>query len=172
MGNLTALLTTMKAMPLSYNRDLSDDKRNVIDAVDTLQMVLPAMAGMVATLKINTEVMRDQAPDGFTLATEVADWLAMRGVPFREAHEITGQLVQLCEQAGCGLSDLSDAQLQSVDPRLTSEVRSALTLESALAARNGYGGTAPERVREQLAKLQTVMQAQQQWADEYTGPRI
>lgn len=79
VGNLTALLTTMKAMPLSYNRDLSDDKRNVIDAVDTLQMVLPAMAGMVATLKINTEVMRDQAPDGFTLATEVADWLAMRG---------------------------------------------------------------------------------------------
>lgn len=172
VGNLTALLTTMKAMPLSYNRDLSDDKRNVIDAVDTLQMVLPAMAGMIATLKINTEVMRAQAPDGFTLATEVADWLAMRGVPFREAHEITGQLVQLCEQSGCGLSDLSDAQLQSVDQRLTPEVRSSLTLESALAVRNGFGGTAPERVREQLAKLQTVMQAQQQWADDYTGPRI
>ena len=171
VGNLMALLTTMKAMPLSYNRDLSDDKRNVIDAVDTLLMVLPAMAGMMATLKFNTAVMRGQAPDGFTLATEVADWLAMRGVPFREAHEITGQLVQLCERENCGLADLSDAQLHGVDARLTPEVRQALTLEAALAARSGYGGTAPARVREQLARLQTLMQDQQRWADDYAGPR-
>ncbi|MGK3137165.1 argininosuccinate lyase [Pantoea trifolii] len=171
VGNLMALLTTMKAMPLSYNRDLSDDKRNVIDAVDTLLLVLPAMAGMMATLKFNTDVMREQAPDGFTLATEVADWLAMRGVPFREAHEITGKLVQLCERENCGLSDLSDAQLHAVDARLTPEVRSALTLEAALAARSGYGGTAPARVREQLARLQTLMQDQQRWTEDYAGPR-
>ena len=171
VGNLMALLTTMKAMPLSYNRDLSDDKRNVIDAVDTLLMVLPAMAGMMATLKFNTEVMREQAPDGFTLATEVADWLAVRGVPFREAHEITGQLVQLCERENCGLADLTDAQLYGVDARLTPEVRQALTLEAALAARSGYGGTAPARVREQLTRLQTLMQDQQRWADDYAGPR-
>jgi len=95
----------------------------------------------------------------------------MRGVPFREAHEITGQLVQLCERENCGLSDLSDAQLQAVDVRLTPEVRSALTLEAALAARSGYGGTAPARVREQLARLQTLMQDQQRWTEDYAGPR-
>ena len=171
VGNLMAMLTTMKAMPLSYNRDLSEDKRNVIDAVNTLLMVLPAMAGMVETLNFNREVMREQAPDGFTLATEVADWLAMRGVPFKQAHEITGQLVQLCEQEGITLAALSDAQLQAVDSRLTSEVREVLTLEAAIAARSGYGGTASARVAEQLARLQTLMQQQQQWAESYTGPR-
>ncbi|MFH8133900.1 argininosuccinate lyase [Pantoea osteomyelitidis] len=171
VGNLMAMLTTMKAMPLSYNRDLSDDKRNVIDAVNTLLMVLPAMAGMVETLSFNRAVMREQAPDGFTLATEVADWLAMRGVPFKQAHEITGQLVQLCEQEAIALSDLSDAQLQAVDSRLTPEVREVLTLEAAIAARSGYGGTASARVAEQLARLQTLMQQQQQWAESYTGPR-
>ena len=171
VGNLMAMLTTMKAMPLSYNRDLSEDKRNVIDAVNTLLMVLPAMAGMVETLNFNRAVMREQAPDGFTLATEVADWLAMRGVPFKQAHEITGQLVQLCEQEGITLAALSDAQLQAVDSRLTAEVREVLTLEAAIAARSGYGGTASARVAEQLARLKTLMQQQQQWAESYTGPR-
>ncbi|KAA9000447.1 argininosuccinate lyase [Affinibrenneria salicis] len=171
VGNLTAMLTTMKAMPLSYNRDLSEDKRNVIDAVETLLVVLPAMSGMIASLQFNIAVLREQAPDGFTLATEVADWLAMRGVPFKQAHEITGRLVQLCEQENCGLSDLSDAQLLSVDRRLTADVRNALTLEAALAARSGYGGTAPERVTEQLKRLQGLMQQQSQWANEYNGPR-
>ena len=171
VGNLMAMLTTMKAMPLSYNRDLSEDKRNVIDAVNTLLMVLPAMAGMVETLSFNRAVMREQAPDGFTLATEVADWLAMRGVPFKQAHEITGQLVQLCEQEAIALADLSDAQLQTVDSRLTPEVREVLTLEAAIAARSGYGGTASARVAEQLTRLQTLMQQQQQWAESYTGPR-
>ncbi|WP_226571609.1 argininosuccinate lyase [Mangrovibacter yixingensis] len=171
VGNLMALLTTMKAMPLSYNRDLSDDKRNVIDAVETLLLVLPAMSGMIATLKFDTQRMAQQAPEGFTLATEVADWLAMRGVPFKHAHEITGQLVQLCEQQQCGLDALSDAQLQSVDTRLTPDVRDALTLESALAARHGFGGTAPHCVEQQLTRLQTLTESQLRWTRDYTGPR-
>lgn len=172
VGNLTAMLTTMKAMPLSYNRDLSEDKRNVIDAVDTLLLVLPAMAGMVATMTVDKDELRRQAPDGFTLATEVADWLAVRGVPFKQAHEITGQLVQLCERQRIGLSDLTDAQLQSVDPRLSPEVRQVLTLEAAIAARSGYGGTAPQQVGEQLARLMQQMQRQREWAAAYQGPRL
>ena len=98
IGNLTGLMSTLKSLPLSYNRDLSEDKHSVLDSVDTLLLVLPAMAGMVATMKVQVDELRRQAPMGFTLATEVADWLATRGVPFKEAHEITGALVQACEK--------------------------------------------------------------------------
>ena len=144
VGNLMALLTTMKAMPLSYNRDLSDDKRNVIDAVDTLLMVLPAMAGMMATLKFNTEVMREQA--GWFYAGDRSGRLAgnaLRAVP-RGARDYrpAGAAVRTRKLRP---ADLTDAQLYGVDARLTPEVRQALTLEAALAARSGYGGTAPAR---------------------------
>jgi argininosuccinate lyase len=172
IGNLTAMLTTMKAMPLSYNRDLSEDKRSAIDSVDTLLLVLPAMAGMIETMKVNTGEMLAQAPDGFTLATEVADWLAMRGVPFKEAHEITGKLVQLCEFHQQGLSDLTDDQLAEVDVRLTPEVRSALTLEAAIHSRDGFGGTAPARVSEQITRLKARIQQQAEWVSVYQGPRL
>ncbi len=172
IGNLTALLSTLKAMPLSYNRDLSEDKRSVIDSVDTLLMVLPAMSGMINTMKVNKAVLLEQAPQGFTLATEVADWLAMRGVPFKSAHEITGQLVQLCEQNTMALSDLSDEQLAGIDERLTPEVRDVLTLEAAIAARSGFGGTAPQRVAEQISRLNTRIQQQAEWVGQYQGPRL
>jgi argininosuccinate lyase len=166
------MLATMKAMPLSYNRDLSEDKRSAIDSVDTLLLVLPAMAGMIETMKVNTGEMLAQAPDGFTLATEVADWLAMRGVPFKEAHEITGKLVQLCEFHQQGLSDLTDDQLAEVDVRLTPEVRSALTLEAAIHSRDGFGGTAPVRVSEQISRLKARSQQQAEWVSVYQGPRL
>ncbi|MFC6338420.1 argininosuccinate lyase [Pseudomonas sp. CCM 7891] len=172
IGNLTGLMSTLKSLPLSYNRDLSEDKHSVLDSVDTLLLVLPAMAGMVATMKVQVEELRRQAPMGFTLATEVADWLATRGVPFKEAHEITGALVQACEKHEIELWEAPPALLAEVDVRLTPEVRECLTLEAAIAARSGWGGTAPERVREQIARLKVALAAQQQWTESYTGFRI
>ncbi|PMU23333.1 MULTISPECIES: argininosuccinate lyase [unclassified Pseudomonas] len=172
IGNLTGLMSTLKSLPLSYNRDLSEDKHSVLDSVDTLLLVLPAMAGMVATMKVQVEELRRQAPMGFTLATEVADWLATRGVPFKEAHEITGALVQACEKHEIELWEASPALLADVDTRLTPQVRECLTLEAAIAARNGWGGTAPERVREQIGRLKTALAVQQEWAQSYTGFRI
>jgi argininosuccinate lyase len=172
IGNLTGLLSTLKSLPLSYNRDLSEDKNGVLDTVDTLLLVLPAMAGMVATMRVNVEELRRQAPLGFTLATEVADWLAVRGVPFKEAHEITGALVQVCEKHDIELWEATPAMLAEVDVRLTSEVRECLTLEAAIAARSGWGGTAPQQVREQIGRLKTALDGQLQWANNYNGFRI
>ncbi|AKA82168.1 argininosuccinate lyase [Pseudomonas synxantha] len=172
IGNLTGLMSTLKSLPLSYNRDLSEDKHSVLDSVDTLLLVLPAMAGMVATMKVQVDELRRQAPMGFTLATEVADWLANRGVPFKEAHEITGALVQACEKHEIELWEASPAMLAEVDARLTPEVRDCLTLEAAIAARSGWGGTAPERVREQIGRLKVALAAQQEWVERYQGFRI
>ena len=172
IGNLTGLMSTLKSLPLSYNRDLSEDKHSVLDSVDTLLLVLPAMAGMVATMKVQVEELRRQAPMGFTLATEVADWLATRGVPFKEAHEITGALVQACEKHEIELWEASPAMLAEVDARLLPEVRDCLTLEAAIAARSGWGGTAPERVREQIGRLKTALAEQQRWTESYQGFRI
>jgi argininosuccinate lyase len=172
IGNLTGLLSTLKSLPLSYNRDLSEDKNGVLDSVDTLLLVLPAMAGMVATMKVNVEELRRQAPLGFTLATEVADWLAVRGVPFKEAHEITGALVQACEKHEIELWEASPALLAEIDSRLKPEVRESLTLEAAIAARSGWGGTAPQQVREQIGRLKTALAAQQQWTENYQGFRL
>ncbi|MDB5983363.1 MAG: argH1 [Pseudomonas sp.] len=172
IGNLTGLLSTLKSLPLSYNRDLSEDKNGVLDTVDTLLLVLPAMAGMVATMRVNVEELRRQAPLGFTLATEVADWLAVRGVPFKEAHEITGALVQVCEKHDIELWEATPAMLAEVDVRLTPEVRECLTLEAAIAARSGWGGTAPQQVREQIGRLKIALDGQLQWANNYSGFRI
>ncbi|WP_192459039.1 argininosuccinate lyase [Musicola keenii] len=172
IGNLAGMLATMKALPLSYNRDLSEDKRHAMDAVETLLVVLPAMAGMLDTLVVNKEQLLRQAPDGFTLATEVADWLAVRGVPFKEAHEITGRLVRFCEAHALQLWEVGDAQLAEVDERLTPDVRNALTLTAAIGARDGYGGTAPARVAEQIMRLKQVMAVQAEWACTYQGPTL
>jgi argininosuccinate lyase len=153
IGNLTGLLSTLKGLPLAYNRDLQEDKEPVFDSVDTLRMVLPAMTGMVATLTFDARRLADLAPQGFTLATDVAEWLVREGVPFREAHEIAGAAVRRCEELGCGLSDLSDEQLLDVSAYLTPQVRKVLTVDGSVASRDGRGGTAPERVREQLSEL-------------------
>ncbi|MFJ3484737.1 argininosuccinate lyase [Pseudomonas sp. NPDC090202] len=171
IGSLTAILAVLKAQPLSYNRDLSEDKHAVLDALDTLFLVLPAFSGMVRTMKVRREELLHQAPLGFTLATEVADWLAVRGVPFKEAHEITGQLVQLCEAQDIGLEQLTPAMLAETDARLTPEVLDALTLDAALAARSGWGGTSPARVAEQIGRFKQHLLTQEQWANEYAGPR-
>ncbi|GAA3743807.1 argininosuccinate lyase [Leifsonia bigeumensis] len=153
IGNLTGLLATLKGLPLAYNRDLQEDKEPVFDSVETLEVLLPAFTGMVASLRFDTERMAELAPQGFSLATDVAEWLVRQGVPFREAHEVSGSLVRFCEQNGLALDEASDEQLREVSPLLTADVRSVLTVEGSIASRNGVGGTAPARVAEQLAAL-------------------
>lgn len=153
IGNLTGLLATLKALPLAYNRDLQEDKEPVFDSVRTIETVLPAFAGMIATIRFNTDRMAELAPQGFSLATDVAEWLVKQGVPFRDAHEISGHLVRVCEEEGIELHDVSDDQLRSVSPSLTPDVREVLTVEGSVASRSGAGGTAPVRVREQRAEL-------------------
>ncbi|GAA1446329.1 argininosuccinate lyase [Leifsonia poae] len=153
IGNLTGLLSTLKGLPLAYNRDLQEDKEPVFDAVTTLEVVLPAFTGMVATMRFHTDRMAELAPQGFSLATDVAEWLVKQRVPFRDAHEITGNLVKYAEERGIELSEVDDAGLASVSPHLTPEVRSVLTIEGSVASRDNVGGTAPQRVAEQLAAL-------------------
>ncbi|MGO1838870.1 MAG: argininosuccinate lyase [Candidatus Microbacterium stercoravium] len=153
IGNLTGLLSTIKALPLAYNRDLQEDKEPVFDSVDTLELVLPAFTGMVATLTFHTERMAQLAPEGFSLATDVAEWLVKQGVPFRDAHEISGSLVRACEQRGIGLEHADDELLAEVSEHLTPGVRTVLSIEGSVASRSGIGGTAPARVAEQRAEL-------------------
>ncbi|MFT4215289.1 MAG: argininosuccinate lyase [Microbacterium sp.] len=159
IGNLSGLLATLKALPLAYNRDLQEDKEPVFDSVATLEVVLPAFAGMVATMRFDTDRMAQLAPAGFSLATDVAEWLVKQGVPFRDAHEISGSLVRACEQRGIGLEDADDALLVAVSAHLTPAVRDVLTIEGSVASRTGAGGTAPVRVSEQRAELVARSQA-------------
>ncbi len=153
IGNLAGLMATLKGLPLAYNRDLQEDKEPVFDSVTTLEVLLPAVTGMVATLTFHADRMAELAPQGFSLATDVAEWLVREGVPFRDAHELAGACVRRCEELGCDLPDLTDEQLAAISPSLTPEVRSVLTVEGSVASRSGRGGTAPVRVREQLDDL-------------------
>ncbi len=153
IGNLSGLLATLKALPLAYNRDLQEDKEPVFDSIATLEVVLPAFAGMVATLRFDTVRLAELAPAGFSLATDVAEWLVKQGVPFRDAHEVSGSLVRACEERGIGLEDVDDALLASVSPLLTPAVREVLSIEGSVASRTGAGGTAGVRVTEQRAEL-------------------
>ena len=153
IGNLTGLLATFKGLPLAYDRDLQEDKEPIFDSVATLEVLLPAFTGMVSTLVFNTERMANLAPAGFALATDVADWLVREGVPFRDAHEISGALVRFCEENGLELDEPTDEQYAAVSPLLTGSLRASLTVEASLSARSSPGGTAPGRVAEQLAAL-------------------
>src|ERR1039457_7027475 len=166
IGGLTALLITLKGLPLTYNRDLQEDKEPVFDAVDTLLLVLPALAGLVSTLRINAERISRGASTGFALATDLAELLVRRGVPFREAHEVVGHLVVWCQVHDCDLPDVSDEDLAKISPQLTPEVREVLSVEGALAARQGHGGTAPERVAEQLVALRATVESHAAWAQD------
>jgi len=159
IGNLSGLLATLKALPLAYNRDLQEDKEPVFDSVDTLEVLLPAFTGMVATLTFNTARMAELAPQGFSLATDIAEWLVREGVPFRIAHEVAGACVRRCEELGIELDQLSDAQFAEISPHLTPGVRSVLTVEGSTASRNGRGGTAPVRVAEQYDELVAAVAA-------------
>jgi argininosuccinate lyase len=165
IGNLTGLLATLKGLPFGYNRDLQEDKEPVFDTVEQLLLVLPAMTGMIATLRFDTERMAASAPEGFALATDIAEWLVRSGVPFREAHEIAGASVRTAEARGVELWDLSDEELQSVSVRLTPEVRDVLSVRGSLDSRSAFGGTAPARVAEQLSDLRSMLAEQRvAWA--------
>ena len=155
IGNLAGLLATLKALPLAYNRDLQEDKEPVFDSIDTLVVLLPAFNGMIRTLRFDTARLEELAPQGFSLATDIAEWLVREGVPFRVAHEVAGTCVQECEKRGIELWDLTDEDLAAISPHLTPGVREVLTVQGSVASRNGRGGTAPDRVTEQLAELRT-----------------
>ncbi|WP_022887032.1 argininosuccinate lyase [Glaciibacter superstes] len=153
IGNLTGLLTTLKGLPLAYNRDLQEDKEPVFDSIETLEVLLPAFTGMVATLRFNTDRMAELAPQGFSLATDVAEWLVKRHVTFRDAHEITGSFVKYAEDHDLQLHEVDDDALRSISEHLTPDVRDVLTIEGSVSSRDGHGGTAPVRVAEQRAAL-------------------
>ncbi len=157
VGNLTGLLATLKALPLAYNRDLQEDKEPVFDSVDTLEVLLPAFTGMVATLEFDTDRMAELAPQGFSLATDVAEWLVRERVPFRVAHEVAGACVRRCEELGIELDELTDEQFAEISPHLTPGVREVLTVPGSIASRHSRGGTAEPRVREQLDELRDVV---------------
>ena len=158
LGCLVALAGTMKGLPLAYSKDMQDDKPPVFEAFDLLSLGLAAMTGMVDTLAFVTERMRAVAGAGYSTATDLADWLVREaGVPFREAHHITGRAVAAAEAAGTGLADLPLATLQAIDPRIDARVFEVLSIDASVASRASYGGTAPSRVREAIAAAETSL---------------
>jgi argininosuccinate lyase len=163
IGNLTGLLATLKAQPLAYNRDLQEDKEPLFDSVDQLELLLPAMAGMVGTLSFQTYRLAELAPAGFTLATDLAEWLVRQGVSFRTAHQAAGSCVRLAESRGVGLAELSEMELAAVHPELTLDVRRVLNVDGSIASRDAYGGTAPDRVAEQLERARQAVGEHRGW---------
>lgn len=150
VGDLVALLVTMKSLPLAYNKDLQEDKEGVIDAAKTLYDCLTCMEGMIATMKINKDAMRIQAEKGYLAATDVADYLAKKGMPFRQAHEVVGHLVLLCDKRGCNLDDLSLEDFKAESELFEEDITGALDLESIVAARTTFGGTSREALHDQM----------------------
>jgi argininosuccinate lyase len=170
IGHLTGLLATLKGLPLAYDRDLQEDKEPVFDTVEQLLVLLPAVSGMIATLTVHAERVAAAAPQGFALATDVAEWLVRQGVAFRDAHETAGALVRYCEEHGLDLDEVDDTALAGIGAHLTPEVRTVLTVEGALAARSTHGGTAPVRVAEQLSTLAHTAQLRAAWSQHTTTP--
>lgn len=150
VGNLVAVMTMLKGLPFAYNRDLQEDKEPLFDSVDTLLVLLPAVTGMIATTDFNREKMSLAAPLGYSLATEIADYLALKKIPFASAHEAAGACVALCESTDRQLDQLTDAELIAIHPGLDSGVRSVLTVHGALSSRTTAGGTAPSLVAAQI----------------------
>lgn len=150
VGDLMALLMTMKSLPLAYNKDLQEDKEGVIDACKTLHDCYVCMTGMIATVTINKEAMAAQAKKGYLAATDVADYLAKKGMPFRKAHEVVGHLVLLCDKRGCDLDDLTLEDFKAESDLFEADITQALNLEAIVAARTTYGGTGNAVVADQL----------------------
>ncbi len=153
IGNATALMVTMKGLPLAYSKDMQDDKPPVFDAASLLALSIAAMTGMVADSTFRTARMREAAELGYATATDLADWLVRQAdIPFREAHHITGAAVKLAEEKGTSLDALTLGELQAIDPRIDDRVFAALSVDASVASRRSYGGTAPEQVRHQVAQ--------------------
>ena len=159
VGNLTGVLTMLKGLPFAYNRDLQEDKEPLFDSIDTLNLVIPAVTGMVATTSFNRERMAAAAPAGFSLATEIADYLVRKNVPFAHAHEAAGKCVAIAEGANKELHQLTDAEFASAHKDLDGDVRKVLTVEGALAGRTTYGGTAPSELKKQFKNLESQIKS-------------
>jgi len=171
IGDLMTVLTMLKGLPLAYDRDMQEDKEPVFDAVDTLELVLPALTGLIATMTVHADRIAAAAPVGYTLATEVADWLVRRGVPFREAHDVTGALVARAARHGVELDQLDDNELADVSPLLTPDVRSVMTVPGALASRTTYGSTGRQPVNDQLTSAADRLTEWRGWVNEVVVPR-
>jgi argininosuccinate lyase len=169
IGDHAGLLATLKGLPLAYNRDLQEDKEPVFDAIDNLHLLLPAFTGMVATLVFDTGRLESLAPQSFSLATDIAEWLVRARVPFRVAHEVAGECVRVCESRGIELVDLTDEDFAAISPHLAPGVRDVLTVQGSLAARSSFGGTAPARVAEQAERLRDRVTVLAGWADTAPG---
>jgi argininosuccinate lyase len=160
IGHFTALATVMKGLALAYSKDMQEDKEAVFDAADTIQLMLAAAEGMVRDMAPVPENLCAAATLGFSTATDLADWLVrVAGLPFREAHHVTGRIVRLAEERGSGLADLPLAEMRAVDGRITEDVFSVLSVEASVASRTSEGGTAPARVREQVAEWRNRLEA-------------
>ena len=154
-GDLVTLLGVMKGLPLAYGKDMQEDKQPAFDAADSCALSVAAMTGMIEDMQINEEAMRRAAGEGFSTATDIADWIVrVLKKPFREAHHITGRIVAIAEKRKCRLEDLSLAELQSVEPGITADIQSVLTLDASVASRTSFGGTAPANVKKQVAYWQ------------------
>ena len=151
IGNLVSVLTMLKGLPFAYNRDLQEDKEPLFDSLDTLALVIPAVSGMIATTNFDREKMKLSAPTGFSLATEIADYLVRKNVPFAQAHEAAGACVALCEKLSCELHELSDEQFAGIHSTLDPKIREVLTVQGAIASRTTFGGTAPSQVSKQIS---------------------
>ena len=157
-GANVALMMVMKGLPLTYSKDMQEDKEQVFDAADNLMLALAAMNGMVADMTANQDSLKTAAASGFSTATDLADWLVRTlGMPFREAHHVTGSLVAVAEGQGCDLPDLTLEQMQSVHSKISSSVFDVLGVENSVASRLSYGGTAPEQVRRQIARWEAIL---------------
>lgn len=161
IGNLTGVLTMLKGLPFAYNRDLQEDKEPLFDSIDTLLLVLPAVAGMVATTNFNRKKMAEAAPAGFSLATEIADYLVRKNVPFAHAHEAAGKCVSLAESSDRQLHQLTDSEFLTIHKDLDGGVRSVLSVEGALSGRTTFGGTAPTQLAKQLTNLEQQIKSGQ-----------
>lgn len=165
IGNLTGLLSTLKGLPLAYNRDLQEDKEPVFDSIDQLRILVPAVAGMLGTLTFHPERLEALAPQGFSLATDVADWLVRQRVPFARAHEIAGSVVRYCEERGIDLPELTEAMLPEIAPELAPALLDVLTVTGSIDSRDGRGGTATVRVAEQLEEVVGETAEARKWAE-------
>jgi argininosuccinate lyase len=168
LGNLVSVLTMLKGLPFAYNRDLQEDKEPLFDSIDTLLLVLPAVTGMIATTDFDREKMALAAPTGFSLATEIADYLAKKNVPFAHAHEAAGKCVAICEETDRQLHQLTDEEFATIHPELDGGVREVLTVHGALNSRTTSGGTAPAAVAQQIKEaLQVNTKTQQEIASKH-----
>ena len=156
-GDLMGLLTMLKGLPLAYNKDMQEDKEAIFDAVDTLRMCLTAFIPMVATMRVHPETMRAAAAKGFINATDCADYLVGKGIPFRDAYKITGKLVAMCIASGETLETLPLAEYQSLCPQFGPDVYDAISLETCVTGRTSEGGPAPQKVRQQIKRVQEVL---------------